>query len=325
MPALNMVEALNLALHQEMQRDETVTVLGEDVAVDEGVFRVTAGLWRRFGERRVIDTPVSEVGILGCGIGMAINGLRPICEVQFSGFLYQGFHQLEEHASRMRNRSRGGYQVPMVVRAPYGGGVRALEHHSESRETYYVHTPGLKVVIPSRPRMARALLISAIRDPDPVVFLEPKRAYRAFREEVPEAEEAWPLGKSEVVRQGSDVTLVSYGACMMEARKAAESAAQQGVSCEVIDLLTLSPLDSETFLASVKRTGRCVVVHEAARTLGMGAELAAQVSEEILLHLQAPVVRVTGYDVPPPYPAREKAYYPTVERILGAIQHVMEF
>ncbi|MBI3326451.1 MAG: alpha-ketoacid dehydrogenase subunit beta [Nitrospinae bacterium] len=326
MGKLTMVQALNLALRQEMNRDPDVVVLGEDVGVDGGVFRVTEGLLGQFGAERVIDTPLAEAAIVGASIGMALYGLKPVCEIQFLGFLYQAFHQLKSHASRFRSRSRGRYPCPIVVRAPYGGGIRAVEEHSESTETYFIHTPGLKVVVPSTPRTARGLLVSAIRDPDPVVFLEPTRAYRSPREEVPEEEEMFPLGVARVVHEGDDLTLVTWGAMLHVCLRAVEQAREEhGYRVEVIDLLTLSPVDMQTVISSVEKTGRAVVVHEAPRTLGFGAEISARLNEEALLSLQAPIRRVTGYDVPVPLFAREPAYLPDEERILQGIQETMQF
>jgi len=325
MAKMTMVDALNTALHEEMERDESVVVLGEDVAVDGGVFRVTEGLLEKYGEARVMDTPLAEAGIVGTSIGMAISGLRPVAEIQFSGFSYLAFQQLEAHAARMRWRSRGAYTVPMVLRTPYSGGVRALEHHSESREAYWAHTPGLKMVIPSTPRNARALLLSAIRDPDPVIFYEPKSVYRAFREEVPEEEETWPLGKAEIVREGSDITMISYGAMMRPTLEAAERLQEEdGVEAEVIDILTISPLDHETFVQSVKKTGRVVLVHEAPRSFGPGAEIVARLVEKAFWYLEAPIRRVTGYDVVIPLFAYEKAYLPSADRVLGATRETLE-
>lgn len=324
MAKLTMVKALNLALRQEMEKDDTVLVLGEDVGVNGGVFRVTEGLFERYGEGRVVDTPLAESAIIGASVGMAVAGLKPVCEIQFSGFVYLGFHQLESHASRLRWRSRGGFTVPMVVRAPYGAGVRALEHHSESREAYYAHTPGLKVVIPSTPRNARALLVSAIRDPDPVVFLEPKAVYRAFRQEVPDEEETLPLGRAEVVRQGDDLTLVSYGAMMQPVLRAADVLRDEdGAGIEVIDLLTVSPLDHETVAASVRKTGRAVLVHEAPRSFGPAAELMARLVETSFWWLETPIRRVTGYDVVVPFFAYEKLYLPDAERIVSAAREAL--
>ena len=324
MAKLTMVQALNLALRQEMEKDDRVIVLGEDVGVDGGVFRVTEGLIDQFGEERVVDTPLAESAIVGMSIGMAAYGLRPVCEMQFSGFSYLAFHQLESHASRLRWRSQGMLHVPMVVRAPYGAGVRALEHHSESREAYYAHTPGLKMVIPSTPRNARALLVSAIRDPDPVIFFEPKASYRAFREEVPEEEETLPIGKSQVVREGKDLTVISYGAMMRPALEAAsELKEKDGVEAEVIDLLTLSPLDDGPFTQSIRKTGRAIIVHEAARGFGPGAEIAARAMEKAFYYLEAPIARVTGFDIPVPLFVREKDYLPGKERIMRKAREVL--
>jgi pyruvate dehydrogenase E1 component beta subunit len=323
---MTMVQALRLALHQEMQADERVHVLGEDVGVDGGIFRITDGLLDDYGEERVMDTPLAESGIVGFSIGMAIAGLRPVAEMQFSGFSYLAFHQIESHAARMRWRSRGGHTVPMVIRMPYGAGVRALEHHSESREVIFAHTPGLKMVVPSGPRSARALLVSAIRDPDPVIFFEPKALYRSPKEEVPEEEETLPIGKSRVAREGTDLTLVSFGAMMRPTLQAAEALAEEdGVQAEVIDLLSLAPLDHEPFTESVKKTGRVVVVHEAPRSFGPAGEIMARLMEESFLYLEAPVSRVTGYDVPVPFFAREQAYLPSRERILKAARQTLSF
>lgn len=325
MPRLTMIEALNLALHQEMARDDSVIVLGEDVGVDGGVFRVTEGLLHDFGEKRVLDTPLAESGIIGFSIGMALYGLKPVCEMQFSGFSYLAFHQLESHASRLRWRSQGRYTVPLVVRMPYGGGVRALEHHSESREAYYAHTPGLKMVIPSGPRAARALLVSAMRDPDPVVFFEPKLIYRAFREEVPEDEETLPIGASRVVREGRDLTMITYGAMLRRTLEAAEQlAAEDGGEAEVIDLLTISPLDDAPLTTSVRKTGRAVIVHEAPRSFGPGAEIIARLVEKAFFYLEAPIHRITGFDVIMPFFAREQAYIPDVARILHGVRQTLQ-
>jgi len=326
MAKMTMVQAINLALTQEMEKDDSVVVLGEDVGVDGGVFRVTDGLIEKFGPERVIDTPLAESGIAGISIGMAVYGLKPVCEMQFSGFDYLAFHQLESHAARLRWRSQGRFRVPMVMRAPYGGGVRALEHHSESREAYWAHTPGLKMVIPSSPRNARALLVSAIRDPDPVVFYEPKAVYRAFREEVPEAEETIPIGRSQLVREGRDVTLISYGATMHPVLEAASLLKERdGVEAEVIDLLTVSPLDDSLFTQSVKKTGRAVLVHEAPRSFGPGAEIVARLVEKSFLYLEAPIARVTGFDVIIPLYQREREYIPGTERILRAARETLAF
>ena len=325
MAKMTMVQALNLALHQEMEKDDRVIVLGEDVGRDGGVFRVTEGLIDKFGEKRSVDTPLAESGIIGMSIGMAVYGLRPVCEIQFSGFTYQGFHQIESHAARLRWRSQGRFHVPMVLRAPYGGGVRALEHHSESREAYYAHTPGLKMVIPSGPRNARALLVSAIRDPDPVIFYEAKALYRAFREEVPEEEETLPIGKSQIVREGKDITMISYGAMMRPTLEAAALLQEKdGIEAEVMDLLTISPLDDELFVRSVKKTGRAVVVHEAHSSFGPGAEVVSRIMEKAFYYLEAPIARVTGYDVIIPLFSRENAYLPNAGRIMRAVRKTFD-
>jgi pyruvate dehydrogenase E1 component beta subunit len=323
MAKMTMVQAINHALEQEMERDDSVIVLGEDVGVDGGVFRVTEGLLEKYGEQRVLDTPLAESAIVGVSVGMAAYGLRPVAEIQFSGFSYLAFHQLESHAARLRWRSQGAYHVPMVLRMPYAGGVRALEHHSESREAYYAHTPGLKMVIPSGPRTARALLISAIRDPDPVIFFEAKSIYRAFREEVPDEEETMPIGQAQVVREGRDLTLIAYGAMLRRTLEAAERLAEEGVECDVIDLLTLSPLDHETFAQSVQKTGRAVIVHEAPRSFGPGAEIISRLVEKSFWYLQAPIGRVTGFDTIMPLLAYEQTYLPSTERILRAARETL--
>ncbi|MDP3510392.1 MAG: alpha-ketoacid dehydrogenase subunit beta [Candidatus Melainabacteria bacterium] len=326
MAQMNMAKAINLALFEAMERDDKVIVMGEDVGPDEGVFRITEGLYNKFGDKRVLDTPLAESGIMGTAIGMAIYGLRPVCEMQFSGFDYYAFHQLECHASRFRNRTRGRVTVPVVMRAPYGGGIRALEHHSESREAIYAHTPGLKVVIPSGPRNARALLHSAIQDPDPVIYYEPKAIYRLFKEDVPEAMETLPIGQAQVVRKGKDITLISYGASLRPTLEAAELLEEEdGVQAEVIDLLTISPMDATLIIESVKKTGRAVVVHEGPRTCGLGAEVVARINEAALLYLEAPIKRVTGFDVPIPYFSKERFFLPDPERVLAASRETLSF
>ncbi len=325
-PKLTMVQAINLALRQEMARDPRVVVMGEDVGKDGGVFRVTDGLLAEFGPARVMDTPLAESGIVGTAIGMALAGLRPVPEMQFCGFSYLALPQIEGAAARYRQRSLGTWSVPMVLRMPYGGGVRALEHHSESRETLWAHLPGLKVVIPSGPRNARALLLSALRDPDPVIFMEPKRSYRAFREEVPEAEETLELGRAQVVQDGKDVTLIGWGAMMRPCLQAvAEVQARRGASVELIDLLTISPLDHETILDSVRRTGRVVIAQEAPRNLGVAAEVIARINDGALLYLEAPVKRVTGFDVNTAYFGREQLYFPDVKQLVQAIEETLDF
>jgi pyruvate dehydrogenase E1 component beta subunit len=326
MAKLNMVKALNLALQQEMERDRDVLIIGEDVGVDGGVFRVTDDLQRLYGSQRVIDSPLAEAAIIGTSVGMALYGLKPVCEIQFSGFAFQCFHQIENHAARYRSRTRSRFHCQMVIRMPYGGGVRALEHHTESEEQFYAHIPGLKMVIPSGPRSARALLVSAIRDPDPVVFFEAKALYHAAREEVPDEVELLPLGQARVVREGKDLTLIAYGAMLRLAREAAEQLqAEDGAECEVIDLLTISPLDRDTVIASVRKTGRAVIVHEAPRSFGPGAEIAASLMEGAFLSLQAPIRRVAGYDVSFVGFARERANVPDVARIIAAARETLSF
>ena len=322
MAAMNMVQAINLALKQEMAQDNNVIVLGEDVGRNGGVFRVTEGLWQQFGDNRVADTPLDETGIVGVSIGLAVYGMKPIAEIQFDGFSYPAFNQLINHAARIRNRSRGRYHVPLVVRIPYGGGIRALEHHSDSPEAYFCHTPGLKVVVPSTPYEAKGLLISSIRDPDPVIFLEPKRVYRAIKEEVPEEEYTIPLSKCNIVQEGSDITVISWGSML---RTSKEAISNSKYSIELIDVRTLSPLDTETIIKSVQKTGRAVIVQEAQRTCSFSAELAALLAEQALLSLKAPVRRVTGYDVVTPLPKLENYYLPNAEKINKAIDELMKF
>ncbi len=326
MAQLNMVQAINLALVQEMAKDERVVVLGQDVGEDGGVFRVTAGLREQFGDQRVVDTPLAEAGIAGTSIGMAMAGLRPVAEIQFSGFSYLIIPFLENHASRLRSRSQGQWSAPLVFRMPYGGGVRALEHHSESREAFFSAIPGVKTVIPSGPRNARALLAAAIRDPDPVVFMEPKRSYRAFREEVPDEPEVMELGKARVVQEGEDVTVVTWGAMMRPTLRAVEDVTSaRGASVELIDLLTISPLDGPTISESVRKTGRCVVVQEAPRSFSASSEIIADINDRALLYLEAPVKRVTHYDVVTPAFARENLYLPSEAQIRRAIEETLDF
>jgi pyruvate dehydrogenase E1 component beta subunit len=323
---MNMIQAINLALDEEMGRDESVVALGQDIGLNGGVFRATEGLFKKYGGDRVIDTPLAESGIMGTSIGMAVAGLRPVAEIQFSGFAYLILGQLEGHAARLRPRTHGALTVPLVVRMPYGGGVRALEHHSESKEATYAHIPGIKVVIPSNPTNARALLTAAIRDPDPVVFMEPKRSYRAFREEVSEELVAMEIGKSQVVQEGNDVTVISWGAMMRPTQRAIEELGpRRGISIELIDLLTISPLDAETITASVQKTGRCVIVQEAHRSFGPASEIIATINDKVLMHLEAPVRRVTGYDLTMPYFGRENAYLPSTCQICKAIEETVDF
>jgi pyruvate dehydrogenase E1 component beta subunit len=320
---LTMVGAINMALKQEMARDKSVIMYGEDVGVEGGVFRVTEGLQKEFGPGRCFDSPLAEAGLVGTAIGMAINGMKPIVEMQFSGFMFEGFPQLMGHAARMRNRSRGRYTVPMVVRTPYGGGIKALEHHSESEEAYLAHLPGIKVVIPSTPFDAKGLLIAAIRDPDPVIFMEPKRIYRAFKQEVPEEDYYIPIGKSAIVQPGTDVTLIAWGAMVRECAKAAAEAKKLGISCEVLDVRTISPLDIEGIVASVQRTKRAIIVHEAVRSFGAGAEIAAIIYENLYSSLSAPIERVTGYDIVTPLAKSEDLFLPDTFRIVEGIKKVM--
>jgi 2-oxoisovalerate dehydrogenase E1 component len=325
-PKLTMVQSINLALKQEMARDERVVVLGEDVGRDGGVFRVTDGLLDLYGPSRVIDTPLAEAAIFGAATGMALAGLRPVPEMQFCGFSYLMLPQLEGNASRLRARSQGVWSVPLVVRVPYGGGIRALEHHSESPEATYGHLRGTKVVVPSGPRNARALLLAALRDPDPVVFLEPKRSYRAFREEVPEEEETMDLGRAQIVQEGSDLTVVTWGAMLRATLHAVEQVQQKRQrSIEVIDLLSIAPLDGFTVVESVRKTGRCVVVQETSRTLSVSAEIVARLNDRALLYLEAPVKRVTSFDVVMPYFGRELLYIPGVDRIARALEETLDY
>jgi pyruvate dehydrogenase E1 component beta subunit len=297
---LTLVQAVRDGLYGELERDEDVIVMGEDVGENGGVFRATQGLIEEFGPDRVIDTPLAESGIVGTAVGMAAYGLRPIAEIQFMGFIYPAFDQIVSHAARLRTRSRGRFSAPLVVRAPYGGGIRAPEHHSESTEAFFVHQPGLKVVVPSTPYDTKGLLASAIRDPDPVIFLEPKLIYRAFREAVPDETYTVSLGEANVRREGADVSVFTWGAMTRPTMAAAEDLAEEGIDCEVVDLRTLSPLDEETLIESFKKTGRAVVVHEAPKTGGLAGELIATLQEEVLLYQEAPVTRVTGFDVPFP-------------------------
>lgn len=326
MALMNMVSSLNLAMDDALRADDNVVLLGQDIGQDEGVFRVTANLLKRYGPKRVIDTPLAEGAIVGGAVGLALYGFKPVAEMQFSGFFYQGFHQVEQHVSRFRNRTRGRFAMPLVLRMPYGGGIRAVEHHSESREAYYAHTPGVQMVIPSGPRNARALLLASIQSPDPVIFFEPKAVYRAFKEEVPEEPETMPLGKAHVARVGTNLTIIAYGAMMRPVLEAADDLAESdGVSVEVIDVQTVSPLDTETIKNSVVKTGRAVVVHEGPRTCGIGAEIVARIVETSLMHLEAPVRRVTGFDVQFPYFARERAFLPSAERVACVAREVLAF
>lgn len=320
MPKLNMVQAINLALKEEMRRDSNVVILGEDVGRNGGVFRTTEGLYDEFGPERAIDTPLSESGIIGAAIGMAVYGLRPVAEIQFMGFIYPAIDQIFSHAARIRYRSRGRFTCPIVIRTPYGGGVKALELHSESTEAFFCHMPGIKVVVPSTPYHAKGLLISAIRDPDPVIFLEPTRLYRLIKEDVPEEDYYIPLGKARVVQKGNDITIISWGNMLHRTLKAIE-----GYDAEIIDLMTINPFDEETILNSIKKTGRVVIVHEAPKTCGFAAELSATIAEEAILYLKAPIIRVTGYDVIIPLPKLEDFYIPSIDRIRKAIDETLKY
>lgn len=322
---LNIVQAVTQALKNEMELDDKVVVYGEDVGHEGGVFRATAGLQKEFGEKRVSDTPLAESAIVGTAVGMAINGLKPVVEMQFSGFSYPGFNQIISHVARMRNRSRGRFTLPMVIRAPYGGGIRALEHHSESTEALYAHIPGLKVVIPSTPYDAKGLLIAAIRDPDPVLFWEPKKIYRAFRQEIPEDAYELKIGKAKVVQSGDDITVVTWGSMVRDVQKAAEMLKDKDINPEIIDLRTISPMDRDTFVESVKKTGRLLVVHEAPKTLGTGAEIISIVNEKAFLYLEAPPARLTGFDTIFPLARGEHHYMPSVERIMKSIEDVVNY
>lgn len=321
----NMVQALNQALDMEMASDQSVVILGEDVGINGGVFRVTEGLIQKYGPERVIDTPLAESAIVGAALGMAAYGLRPISEIQFMGFVYEAYNQIVAHVARLRNRSRGRFTAPLVVRMPYGAGVRAPEHHSESTEVLFCHIPGLKVVVPSTPYDARGLLTASIRDDDPVIFLEPKRLYRAGKQEIPEEPYEEPLGKAKIVREGEALTLITWGAMVPVAQKAAEMSEEKNIYPEVLDLRTLSPLDRSAIIVSVKKTGRALIIHEAPKNCGLGAEVAALINEEVLLSLEAPVYRVTGLDVTVPLLKNEDLYYPSPERVLRAIHNIMEF
>ena len=322
---VNLVEAVNLALAHELERDPDVVLLGEDIGVNGGVFRATVDLQRRFGQARVLDTPLAESAIAGVAIGMAAAGLKPVAEIQFTGFIYPTLDHMVNHASRLRHRTRGRLSCPLVLRSPYGAGIHAPEHHSESPEAMFAHVPGLRMVIPSSPARAYGLLLAAIRDPDPVIFFEPTRLYRLLKQEVSDNGEALPLDVCFVVREGSDITFVCWGAMLHETLAAADALAQEGIMAEVIDVATLKPLDSATILDSVAKTGRCVIIHEAPRSAGFGAEIAANLAERGLLSLLAPVERVTGYDVVVPLARLEHEYLPATGRIIAAARHALEF
>lgn len=325
MTEITLIEAINQALAYEMQQDEDVVLLGEDIGINGGVFRATQGLQQRFGCERVLDTPLAESMIGGLAVGMAAQGLRPVAEFQFMGFMYPALDQIINHAARLRNRTRGRLSCPIVYRAPYGAGIHAPEHHSESTEAIFAHIPGLRVVIPSSPARAYGLLLAAIRDADPVIFLEPSRIYRLVKQQVADTGEALPLDKCFILRTGTDITLIAWGAMLQETMKVAHTLETQGISAEVIDVATIKPLDMPTILTSVEKTGRCIIIHEAPLTGGVGAEIAAQIAEKGLLFLQAPIKRVTGYDTIVPYPRLEQFYIPNEARIMDAVKSVMEF
>jgi pyruvate dehydrogenase E1 component beta subunit len=325
MPMINLLEGVTQALAYEMQHDPNVVVFGEDVGLNGGVFRATDGLQKRFGEHRVFDTPLAESLIGGMAVGMATQGLKPVAEFQFLGFIFPALNQIITHAARMRNRTRGRLTCPIVYRAPFGGGIRAPEHHSESTETIFTHIPGLQVVIPSSPQRGYGLMLAAIRNPDPVIFLEPKRIYRLYKEEVEDNGQALPIGQCFTLKQGTDITLISWGASVQETLLAANELEKQGIHCEVIDVASLKPLDTATIFASVEKTKRCVIVHEAAKTSGFGGEIATQIMQHCFKTLKAPVERVTGYDVTMPYFQMEKYYIPSVERIKTAVEYILEY
>jgi len=324
MPAWNIIQAVNDALRIEMRRDKRVVVLGEDVGKFGGVFRATLGLIEEFGPDRVIDTPLAESGIIGTAVGMALYGLKPVPEIQFADFIFPAVDQILNEVAKYRYRSGGQFTCPLVIRTPYGGGIRGGHYHSQSPETHFIHTPGLKVVVPATPEDAKGLLVSAIRDPDPVLFLEPKRVYRAAKGEVPDGEYAIPLGQAKVTRAGHGVTVIAWGAMWHEADQAAREAEAEGIDCEVLDLRSLQPLDVDAMVHSVTKTGRAVVVHEAPRTCGFGAELSALIQERCFLQLEAPVARVTGWDTPFPY-TLENEYLPRAPRILKAIRETVGY
>ncbi|MDP7349575.1 MAG: alpha-ketoacid dehydrogenase subunit beta [Nitrospinota bacterium] len=321
----NIIESVNLALKEEMKRDDRVIVLGEDVGVNGGVFRATIGLLEEFGDNRVIDTPLSENGIVAGALGMAVNGLRPVAEIQFMGFVYYILNHIICHAARLRNRTRGRLTAPLVIRAPYGAGIRAPEHHSESTEALFTQIPGIKVVVPSTPKDTKGLLTSAIRDPDTVIFLEPKRIYRAIKEDIPEEEYTIPLGKARMVKEGKDITVICWGAMVRVVETVSEEAEKENIDIEIIDLRTLSPLDKDTIITSVEKTGRALVVHEAPKTCGLGAEIVALINEKALLSLNAPVLRVTGQDIAVPLAKGEDYYIPSVDRILQGLKKIINF
>ncbi|AXF55338.1 alpha-ketoacid dehydrogenase subunit beta [Salicibibacter kimchii] len=324
MTEMNMIEAINFTLRQEMEEDEDVLILGEDVGRNGGVFRATDGLVDTFGERRVVDTPLAESAIIGTAVGMAVRGLKPVAEIQFLGFIYEAMDQIAAQAARIRFRSAGNYHAPMVIRAPYSGGVKTPELHSDSLEALFMHSAGIKVVMPSTPRDAKGLLSAAIEDPDPVLFLEPMKLYRALRENVEEERFTIEIGKANVVKEGSDITLISWGSAMAETKKAVQMLEENDYSIELIDLRTIVPLDEETIIDSVMKTSRCVIVHEAVKSAGVGSEISAMINEKALFYISAPVLRVTGYDSPYPVATVENDWIPSVDRIVREVKHVWE-
>ena len=325
MSDITLVEAVNQALAYELKHDDTVVLFGEDIGLNGGVFRATDGLQKKFGAQRVLDTPLAENMIAGIAVGMAAQGLKPVAEFQFMGFIYPGLDHIISHASRMRNRTRGRLHCPIVYRAPYGGGIRAPEHHSESYEALFAHIPGLRVVIPSTPQLAYGLLLASIRDPDPVIFLEPKRVYRSIKQDVADTGVALPLDQAFILQEGDDITLISWGAMLHETQEAARQLATKNIHCEVIDLATIKPIDTNTLIDSVEKTKRCVVIHEAHRNCGVGAEIVAQLNEYCFECLQAPVQRVTGFDTVMPYFQMESHFLPTVNDIITAVNTAMEY
>jgi 2-oxoisovalerate dehydrogenase E1 component beta subunit len=325
MSAITLVEGVTMALNHELNRDPNVVLLGQDIGKSGGVFRATDGLYEKYGRERVMDTPLAESLIVGLSVGMASQHMRPVAEIQFMGFIFPGFNQIATAVARMRNRTRGRITLPMVIRMPYGGGIHAPEHHSESTEALLAHLPGLKVVVPSTPARAYGLLLAAIRDPDPVIFLEPKRVYRKVKEKVVDDGEAYPLECCFIDREGTDITLISWGAMMHETMQAAKQMEAEGISCEVIDLVTISPIDIQSIINSVEKTGRCVIVQEAPRAGGIASEIAAELAEKALMHLLAPIGRVTGYDTIMPYPKTEHRFMPSTQRIVDEIRKTVEY
>lgn len=323
--SINLIEAVNMALHRAMRDDSKVVILGEDVGVNGGVFRATDKLREEFGLKRVMDTPLAETMIAGMSVGMAAQGLRPVAEIQFMGFIFPAMEQLVCHAARMRNRTRGRLSCPLVIRAPFGGGIHAPEHHSESVEALFAHIPGLNVVIPSSPQRAYGLLLSSIRSNDPVIFLEPKRIYRYSKSEVIDNGQGMPIGKCFVIKPGKDITLITWGAMLVETMEAAQAAEKSGISCEVIDVASISPLDHETLVHSVRKTGRCCIIHEAARHCGVGSEIAATLSEQLFNSLKSPISRITGYDAIMPYFKNESYYFPAIEKITSMIRETVAY